>query len=50
MSYSCAYFKHEDDSLEDAQYQKVHHILDKLYLKRRYDITRYRLWLGIPFN
>ena len=33
MSYSCAYFKHEDDSLEDAQYQKVHHILDKLYLK-----------------
>jgi Cyclopropane fatty acid synthase and related methyltransferases len=33
MSYSCAYFKHEDDSLEEAQYQKVHHILDKLYLK-----------------
>ena len=33
MSYSCAYFKHEDDSLEDAQYQKVHHILDKLHLK-----------------
>lgn len=33
MSYSCAYFEHEDDSLEDAQYQKVHHILDKLYLK-----------------
>ena len=34
MSYSCAYFEHEDDSLEDAQYQKVHHILDKLYLKK----------------
>ena len=33
MSYSCAYFKHENDSLKDAQYQKVHHILDKLYLK-----------------
>ena len=33
MSYSCAYFKHDDDSLKDAQYQKVHHILDKLYLK-----------------
>lgn len=34
MSYSCAYFKNADDSLEDAQRQKVHHILDKLYLKK----------------
>ena len=33
MSYSCAYFKKEDDSLKDAQYQKVHHILDKLHLQ-----------------
>ena len=33
MSYSCAYFKHENDSLEVAQYQKVHHILDKLHLQ-----------------
>lgn len=33
MSYSCAYFKEEDDSLKDAQYQKVHHILDKLHLQ-----------------
>lgn len=33
MSYSCAYFKQDDDSLEAAQYQKVHHILDKLYLQ-----------------
>ncbi|MFR6482277.1 MAG: class I SAM-dependent methyltransferase [Veillonella sp.] len=22
MSYSCAYFKHENDSLKDAQYQR----------------------------
>ncbi|WP_127160801.1 cyclopropane-fatty-acyl-phospholipid synthase family protein [Veillonella sp. VA137] len=33
MSYSCAYFKTENDSLKDAQYQKVHHILDKLHLQ-----------------
>lgn len=33
MSYSCAYFKKENDSLKDAQYQKVHHILDKLHLQ-----------------
>ena len=33
MSYSCAYFKEENDSLKDAQYQKVHHILDKLHLQ-----------------
>ena len=29
MSYSCAYFKEENDSLKDAQYQKVHQNLDK---------------------
>ena len=33
MSYSCAYFKHEDDSLEQAQHNKIHYILEKLYLK-----------------
>ena len=33
MSYSCAYFKNEDDSLEQAQHNKVHYILEKLYLK-----------------
>ncbi len=33
MSYSCAYFKEDNDSLETAQYQKVHHILDKLHLQ-----------------
>ncbi|HEO7215881.1 TPA: class I SAM-dependent methyltransferase [Streptococcus agalactiae] len=30
MTYSCAYFKHENDSLEKAQLNKVHHILNKL--------------------
>lgn len=30
MTYSCAYFEHPDDSLEQAQRQKVHHILKKL--------------------
>lgn len=30
MTYSCAYFEHEDMSLEDAQIAKVHHILSKL--------------------
>jgi cyclopropane-fatty-acyl-phospholipid synthase len=32
MSYSCAYFKHEDDSLEQAQLQKIDHTLRKLDL------------------
>ena len=30
MTYSCAYFKSEDDSLEQAQENKVNHILKKL--------------------
>ncbi len=30
MTYSCAYFEHEDMTLEEAQIAKVHHILDKL--------------------
>lgn len=30
MTYSCAYFKHKNDSLEQAQLNKVHHILNKL--------------------
>lgn len=33
MSYSCGYFRHEDDSLEQAQRNKVDYILEKLYLK-----------------
>ncbi len=34
MSYSCAYFKKETDTLEEAQYNKVHHILKKLHLRK----------------
>jgi Cyclopropane fatty acid synthase and related methyltransferases len=30
MTYSCAYFEHDDDTLEEAQMNKVHHILNKL--------------------
>jgi len=33
MTYSCAYFKNEDDDLKAAQLQKIDHILKKLNLK-----------------
>lgn len=33
MSYSCAYFKNDTDTLYEAQCNKVKHILDKLQLK-----------------
>lgn len=33
MSYSCGYFRHVDDSLEQAQRNKVDYILEKLHLK-----------------
>jgi cyclopropane-fatty-acyl-phospholipid synthase len=33
MSYSCGYFKNPDDSLYQAQLQKVNHILRKMQLK-----------------
>ena len=33
MSYSCGYFLHEDDTLYQAQKNKVDYILEKLYLK-----------------
>lgn len=33
MTYSCAYFKKDDDTLEQAQINKVEHILDKLHLE-----------------
>ena len=37
MSYSCGYFKHEDDTLYQAQKNKVDYILEKLYLKEKED-------------
>lgn len=33
LSYSCAYFKNPDDTLKQAQLNKVSYILEKLYLK-----------------
>lgn len=33
MSYSCGYFRHEDDTLYQAQVNKADYILEKLYLK-----------------
>lgn len=33
MSYSCGYFKNQDDTLYQAQVNKVDYILEKLYLK-----------------
>ncbi|MBQ8998702.1 MAG: class I SAM-dependent methyltransferase [Clostridium sp.] len=33
LSYSCAYFKEEDNTLEEAQVNKVHYILKKLNLQ-----------------
>lgn len=33
MTYSCAYFEHDSDTLEQAQEQKCRHILNKLDLK-----------------
>jgi cyclopropane-fatty-acyl-phospholipid synthase len=33
LSYSCAYFRSKEDSLEQAQLQKIDHVLKKLQLK-----------------
>lgn len=33
LSYSCAYFENGDETLEEAQYKKIHHILKKLCLE-----------------
>jgi cyclopropane-fatty-acyl-phospholipid synthase len=33
MVYSCAYYRHENDSLDTAQVQKLDHILNKLMLR-----------------
>ena len=44
--YSCAYFRHPDDSLEQAQYDKKQHLASKLYLTRPGLNARYWLRLG----
>ena len=33
LTYSCAYFKDENDTLDEAQMNKIHHILKKLNLE-----------------
>ena len=33
MQYSCAYFKNENDTLEDAQNNKIQHVIKKLNIK-----------------
>lgn len=38
MSYSCAYFKNPDDTLYEAQINKINHILEKLFLKEDMNI------------
>ena len=38
MSYSCAYFKNPDDTLYEAQLNKINHILEKLFLKEDMNI------------
>ena len=37
MSYSCGYFIHDDDSLYQAQVNKVDYILKKFTPGRRYE-------------
>ena len=34
LVYSCAYFKHDDDTLDQAQQNKLDHILNKIQLKQ----------------
>lgn len=47
MSYSCGYFMHEDDTLYQAQVNKVDYILKKLYLKE--DMTLLDIGCGWGF-
>ena len=47
MSYSCGYFKNQTDTLYDAQVNKVHYILEKLYLQK--DMTLLDIGCGWGF-
>ena len=48
MVYSCAYFQRDDDTLDDAQAQKLDHICRKLRLAPGETLPRHRLRLGRP--
>ena len=47
MTYSCAYFKKEDDTLDQAQINKVEHILDKLHLEEGMSLLDIGCGMGI---
>lgn len=58
MSYSCAYFRTESDTLAEAQRNKVHYILQKLHIEKGMDLldigcgwgyllTEAALWCGV---
>ena len=49
--YSCAYFKSENDTLEEAQENKINHIIKKLYLKPNMKVLEIGSgWGGICFD
>tara|TARA_B100001123_G_C15281384_1_gene1014128 strand:- start:73 stop:1269 length:1197 start_codon:yes stop_codon:yes gene_type:complete len=49
--YSCAYFKSDDDTLEQAQENKIDHIIKKLYLKPNMKVLEIGSgWGGICFE
>jgi len=49
--YSCAYFKSEKENLEDAQENKINHIIKKLYLKPNMKVLEIGSgWGGICFD
>src|SRR5690625_762741 len=46
MNYSCAYFKHSNDTLYEAQSHKVNHIINKLQLEDRMSLLDVRCGWG----
>ena len=49
--YSCAYFKSDDESLEEAQENKINHLIKKLYLKPNMKVLEIGSgWGGLCFD
>tara|TARA_B100001123_G_C15290664_1_gene1017319 strand:+ start:176 stop:1372 length:1197 start_codon:yes stop_codon:yes gene_type:complete len=49
--YSCAYFKSDNESLEDAQENKINHLIKKLYLKPNLKVLEIGSgWGGLCFD